>query len=409
VTFINVTPGTSNPTIEVTFDPVNDPLSVTTNWYDITPYLVSYTRNPVRTNEFDQPQPATATLVLRNDDARFTPDYSPGPYYGGLIPYRRFRVRAQWAGVTYNRYFGYATDWPQNWDEAGHNPTVTLQLVDALEPTSTYDLQGQSFISNLSGQALQNVLTVAGISSYSLDTGNSTIAAQGPLQPQSYALQMIQDITATENGVTFADGSGTIQFHDRHRRLVGGASNTVQGTIGDGVGEIPYANPQPEWGDVWPIVQVTPFGGSLQQWTNTTGTGHFFQQTLNFPTSGNYLSSNSTEALSAAQYIANRYEATSTRVVSVDLIGAAMTSAWPTILGLDTSSRVVFRRRPLNDGVPSGQVISLNQFVEGYGDTVVVGQDWRVSVALSPADIQSYWLLGDSTYGLLGETTTLGY
>lgn len=399
--------GSSNPSLLVQLDWTNDPGYPGVSWEDITPYVVSYSRQPVRTNEFDQPSPATATITLRNDDSRFTPDNSSGPYYGGLKPYRRMRVLAQWSGVTYPRYYGYVTDWPQTWDDYGLNQTVTLSLVDNLTPLETYDLQGQSFASKLAGAAIQDVLTAAGITSSSLDTGNSTIVASGILPTQSYAAQRIKDIAASENGVVYADGAGVVNFHDRHRRITGGASATVQGTIGDGGGsEIPYTAPQPTYGDVWPIVQVTPNGGTVQTATVAAGTSSYFNKTLNFPTGGTYLVSSATEAALAAQYIANRYSSPITRITNVTLIGADAPSLWPTILSLDVSSRVIFKRSHFPG---AGSTISLNEFVEGYGDDVQIGQDWRVNVPLSPADAQSYWLLGDSTYGLLGQTTRLGY
>lgn len=408
--FRRVMPGGICPDIEVTFDWNNDPTSGVTTWTDITPYLVSYSRSPVRTNEFDMPGPAQATLVLRNDDARFTPDNASGPYFGGLKKYRRIRVRAQWAGVTYGRFWGYVVDWPQSWDNAGKNQYVTLTLSDAMTPLEVYDLQGQSFASKLSGAAIQDVLTAANIASSSLDAGNSTIVAAGPLGAQSYALQRIKDISASENGVCYADGSGVINFHDRHRRLVGGLSVAVQATIGDGPGEIAYADPQPEFGDVWPVVQVTPSGGSVQQASLAAGMASFFGRTLNFPTGGTYLVASASEALSAAQYLANRYGQPVTRIKNLSLIGVQNPSVyWPLILNLDTSDKVVFRRRPYVNGAQTAGTISLTQFVEGYGEDVKVGEDWRVSVPLSPADIQSYWVLGDSVYGLLGQTTRLGY
>ena len=92
-----------NPTIEVSFDYTHDPTSSAYTWTDISSFVVSYQRDPIRANEFDQPGPAGAQIVLRNDDARFTPDNASGPYYGGLKKYRRMRVRCKWAGVTYNR------------------------------------------------------------------------------------------------------------------------------------------------------------------------------------------------------------------------------------------------------------------------------------------------------------------
>jgi hypothetical protein len=409
VAFLDVLKGGICPTIEVAFDYQNDPTSVTTTWTDITPYLVSYSRSPVRANEFDQPGPAGASFVFRNDDARFIPDNTTGPYYGNLKPYRRIRVRAQWAGVTYNRYFGYIVDWPQSWDQYGLNQYVQINAVDALAPLEIYDLQGQSFSSKLTGAAIQDVLTAAAVPSSSLDTGNSTIVASGTLSTGAYALQRIKDIAATENGVCYANGAGVVNFHDRHRRITGGASVNSQGTIGDGgPGEIPYTDPRPAFGDVWPIVNVTPNGGSVQTATNAAAAASFFNRTLNYPTGGSYLVSSATEAALAAQYISNRYSTPTTRINQVTLIGTANPQMWATILNLDTSNKVLFKRRYRSNGAISG-TITLTEFVEGYADDVQIGKDWRITVPLSPADIQSYWLLGDSVYGLLGQTTRLVY
>jgi hypothetical protein len=406
--FLDVMKGGICPQIEVTFDYTNDPSSGVFTWTDITPYVRSYSRNPVRTNEFDMPGPAGATLVLNNQDARFTPTNASGPYFGGLKPYRRFRVRALWNGVTYGRFWGYVTDWPEAWDNAGKLQTVTLQLVDAMAPLEVFDLQGRSFGAKLSAAALTDVVSAAGLTLTTIDTGNSTIVASGVLPAQSYAMQRIKDICATENGVCYADGSGNLVFHDRHHRLFN--NTAVSATIGDGPGEIAYTNPQPLIGDVWPVVQVVPNGGAVQQASLAAGVASYFSRTLNFPTGGTYLASSTTEALAAAQYLSSRYGAPITRIQSVELIGVQSPStAWPLILAMDTSSKVVFRRRPLVNGAPTAGTISLTQYVEGYGETVVPGQDWRVSVPLSPADIQSYWVLGDAVYGLLGVTTKLAY
>lgn len=403
----------NTPTLEVSFDYTNDPTSSTYTWTDITPYVVAYSRDPVRSSEFDQPGPAGASVTLRNDDGRFTPDNASGEYYGGLKKYRRLRVRAQWGGVTYNRYWGFVLDWPQSWQEAGKDQTVTVRLVDALAPLETYDLQGQSFSSELSGAAVGDALSAAGAwgsgtaasPARSLDAGISTIVASGTLPERSYAMQRLKDICASEMGVTFADGGGTICFHDRHHRLGG----TVQGTIGDAAGAVRYEDPDPQFGDVWPIVQVTPAGGSVAQVsTVSSGTASYFKRTLTYPTAGAYQVSDSAEALAAAQYLSNRYSDPVTRVDQVTAIGARDSTVWPTLLGFDTSDLVVFERRFLVSGTVGG-TISLNQIVEGYGDDVTIGSDWRVRLAMSPADMQTYWLAGDSALSLAGITTRGGY
>ena len=405
------------PKIEVSFDYTNDPTSDTYTWTDISSFVVSYSRDPVRANEFDQPGPAGASVTLRNDDGRFTPDNASGPYFGGLKKYRRMRVRAQWNGVTYPRYWGFVLDWPQSWASAGKDQTVTVRLVDALTPLQTYDLNGQSFASEKSGAAISDALTAAGAKgsgtgaspAWSLDTGISTIVASGTVTVGSYAAQRLKDIGASEMGLTFADGAGTIQFHDRHHRLTNASSITAQGTVGDTAGAVRYDAPNPMFGDVWPIVQTTPSGGTVAQVTTVTaGTASYFQQTLTYPTAGQYLVSDSAEALAATQYLSNRYSNPVTRVDTVSTIGVHDSTMWPTLLNLDTSDLVLFQRRFLVNGVVGG-TISLNQIVEGYGDEVTIGKDWRVMLAMSPADTQRYWLAGDSVLSDAGTTTIGGY
>lgn len=398
--------GTVVPTIEVAVDLDNDPTAGTTTWTDITRYVVSYSRQPVRNNEFDQPNTSTGSLVLRNDDARFIPDNAAGPYYGKLKKLRRVRVRAQWAGVTYNRFFGYVEDWPQTWAQAGRDQHLTVTMKDNFTPLETYDLAGQSFASASSGTAIRSVLAAAGVTAVNLDGGQSTVAASGTLS-STFALQRIHDIAASENGVCYPDGGGTVVFHDRRHRLTG-SGTVVAATIGDAAGEIPYVDADPAYGDVWPIVRVTAFGGTAEVATNTAGTASYFQRTLNFPPSGSYQVASQSEAKAAAQYLAARYSDPSTRVRSVTLLGGRAPNLWGNILGLDTSSLVLFRRRFLSSGTVAGTV-SFQGFVEGYGEQVTVGQDWRVQMPLSPADMQQYWLAGVPGYSEAGTTTVAGY
>ena len=405
--------GATSPSIEISFDWQNDPTSVTQTWTDITPYVVSYSRQPVRTNEFDQPPPATATVVLRNDDNRFTPDNPAGPYFGGLKKFRRIRVRCQWAGVTYNRFWGYVQDWPQTWAQAGTDQTVTLNLADGLfqyvntdygavktrsytTPSST--VSSGFAISSIVGTALPSNLD-AGRSQVDAPSNIFLIAGNYVYGAGSYGLSMLHDIAASENGVVYADGGGTIVFHDRAHRVNVASS----ATIGDGgPGEIPYIDPQPIYGDVWSVVAVTPHGAtSPLSSINAAGQSSYFSQTLNYPSGGTYLVASSSEAQGAADYLSARYSNPVTRFPSVELVGANNPAMWPTILALDTSSLVTFKRR-----LPNGQTITLTEFVEGYGDTVQVGSDWRVQVPLSPAGIQTAWVLGTSA---LATNTTLFY
>jgi hypothetical protein len=64
-------------------------------WTDVTAYVSAeskVTGRFGRSTEFDDVGPSTCTLVLRNDDGRFTPDSAGSPYYPDVIEGRRIRV-----------------------------------------------------------------------------------------------------------------------------------------------------------------------------------------------------------------------------------------------------------------------------------------------------------------------------
>lgn len=49
------------------------------------------------------------TMQLQNSDRRWSPDNEDSPYAGTLLPYRRVKVMAEFAGSTYPLYTGYAS------------------------------------------------------------------------------------------------------------------------------------------------------------------------------------------------------------------------------------------------------------------------------------------------------------
>jgi hypothetical protein len=62
------------------------------------------------------------------------------------------------------------------------------------------------------------------------------------------------------------------------------------------------------------------------------------------------------------------------------------------------------KRRP--QGV--GPAITLVVLIEGVQHNVDVNPlRWTTTLLLSPADIQQYWILGDTTLSVLGTTTRL--
>jgi hypothetical protein len=97
-------------------------------WTDLAAYVVAVTTQRGRNKESGAFETGHLAVTLRNDDRRFDPDHSTGPYYGKLRPNRRIRVRATYdAGLgpfTYDVWFGYIDRITQQW--AGPNDSTAV-------------------------------------------------------------------------------------------------------------------------------------------------------------------------------------------------------------------------------------------------------------------------------------------
>jgi hypothetical protein len=105
-------------------------------WTDVTTYASAESKVSVRagrTTEFDDVGPSTCTLVLRNDDGRFTPDSAGSPYYPDVIEGRRIRVTVTESAVDYPLFTGSILSWEPNYSSGMLDTgTVTVTANDAL-------------------------------------------------------------------------------------------------------------------------------------------------------------------------------------------------------------------------------------------------------------------------------------
>jgi hypothetical protein len=57
------------------------------------------------------------SLTLYNQDGRFDPTNTSGPYYPNVQDYVPYQMQAVWSGVSYGVATGYIERWPQEWDD----------------------------------------------------------------------------------------------------------------------------------------------------------------------------------------------------------------------------------------------------------------------------------------------------
>lgn len=102
-------------TVEIAF---NAGWTGTPTWTDVTDYVrhsdaisISHWREA----EGEECSPSSLSLVLNNEDGRFTPGNSASPHYPNVTKGRRIRVRSSVNGVTYDRFNGYVDEWTVEW------------------------------------------------------------------------------------------------------------------------------------------------------------------------------------------------------------------------------------------------------------------------------------------------------
>lgn len=76
-------------------------------WTDVSAYVVNVNTRRGRNKQTGAFETGTMTVLARNDDRRFDPDYAAGPYYGNLRPNRRIRFRMTYSATTYYVFQGY--------------------------------------------------------------------------------------------------------------------------------------------------------------------------------------------------------------------------------------------------------------------------------------------------------------
>lgn len=125
-------------TVEIAFG--SDPGAASPTWTDVTQYLKKFTVHRGRADELAAFSAGQVQMTLSNEDRRFDPTYAAGPYYPNVIPMRRIRIRVTWAGVIYDVFNGYATNWRQLYDPPADAECV-LEATDAFKVLGNISLR----------------------------------------------------------------------------------------------------------------------------------------------------------------------------------------------------------------------------------------------------------------------------
>lgn len=410
--------GPGDTSVIVEFSPTTGPMD-TPVWVDITPQTrtaagVSIRRG--RSQELDDFQAGTASLTLNNRGRLFDPTYTAGPYYGNLRPHCQFRISLRYNSVTYTRFRGFITGWPQRFDVSKREAFVPVELVDGFgllaqasmtEALFTLDsstlgvlnqnrLGGDSAIEEeLSGARVDRVLDLVGwaTSLRDIDTGVSTMNGT---DPDGYALDYLKNVEASEDGFFYMARDGRATFVERTARYNLTRMVTSQATFSDDGSDSRYHDIGLDYdlNRVYNDVRRTREGGVEQAVEDADSIDSYFRRVHS--ASGLLLTSDS-EALANAQGFLDRYAEPAVRLPELEIRPLRdQATIFPAWLARELLDRVTVEATPMSLGAQ----YSTPQLLEGYAETFT-DSTFTVRVALSNTYDPDVLILDDATKGVL--------
>lgn len=196
--------------------------------------LVGVTARLGRSEELGAVEPARCTIILENEDGRFTPEYTAGPLYG-LLELER---AARWVGYLSDGttpaplFYGYITD--IDVDIRSHR--VIIELQDYSLFLAAYDLSLGPLEGYTTGAIIEAILDEAGFTgAREIDAGQTVIPYW--FARNTNAWDAIQTVVEHELGGLFYFRPGligeTAVFEDRHARANQSPGNTWDNVIGN--------------------------------------------------------------------------------------------------------------------------------------------------------------------------------
>ncbi len=377
-------------TVEVAFG--SAPFDTTPTWTDVTGDVRRFKTQRGRSNAVSRVGPGKATIWLDNSSGAYDPSNAAGAYSPDVDIMTPVRISADYTvpssfkldtagrGLgsplqvdTAPLFTGFVESWPQQYVD-GVDPVVPMRATDAIKLFNALETDGTPLGPANIRQAHKDVLVGAGWPAAWVDGYVSEWDTQA-FTPGGAVLRTLRRLEDTDGGMFFIEADGDSMFHNRTYRS--GLSSTV--TFGDSSTELPYTlDFDMEYDDtqLWNQVEVTRRGGTKQTSNSTASIDSYTKHVL--PRSDT-LHNTDADALTMGAGLVATYKDPHLRLDDIRFKPRRSPAlAWPVALTYDLSQNVTVKRRPA-----SGNVISLNEYVEGITHDVTVGKSWECTFIMS--------------------------
>jgi hypothetical protein len=380
---------------------------------DVSSYVQSVNTRRGRTRSITHATAGTSTIVLRNEDRRFDPEYASGPYYGNIILKGAVKIYGTIGGGVGDTqiYEGTISSWNTNY-EGPNASTVTVTCVDGLEKLSMTSLKSltdgsgnkpPTFSSELSGTRVANILDCyvatadggGGATAPIWPTGSTyrdVAAGNGTMQAKettSNAWQELQVVANSEMSQgAYVSRIGKLVYKGRLTPLGG---PTI--IFSDDGSDIPYTNVKMimDLELVFNLISLARYDvdGSLGgvPTTSSDATSQATYGVREFSRTGMLNtedSSGDAEIQNIADYIRQQFKDQDVRfdnlVVSPNILTTAQQQ---TVLELEVATGIEVQRTPQVSGASSAQV-SRDMVVDNVSHRIDKGNRWTTTFGLSP-------------------------
>ena len=268
----------------------------------------------------DQFQAATAKIRIYDQTGIWNPQNVSSPYYPNLVPMRKIRVAASYAGTTYYLFSGYITAYNYTY------PTDQVIAYLDIDASDGFRLMQLANVTTLAGTPSgqdtgTRINTILNDISWpsnlrQIETGGTESFCQADPGTARTALQAIKNVEFTEQGAFYMNGEGNAVFRSRAYIISKNGKNpTVYSNNGSGItySGITFAN------DDKTIINdaiITNIGGTAQESYNQASIDKYFQHSIN---QNNLVGLTDADALNIARiYVASR-ATNSIRIDSITL------------------------------------------------------------------------------------------
>lgn len=361
---------------------------------DITDRVITLSTDRGKNRDLDRFNSGSLNVILNNDDRAFDPNYSSSPFAGAIVPRREVRVTVDGVRTITTTI----DDWNYSYTPDGDS-RAEIQATDEFTLLARQLLTAGTATPQLSGARVNAVLDMESVdwpaSERTIDAGVSTLGAD---VFEGNALQYLQKVSDSEQGLLFIGKDGKLIFRDRLDATPTTASVTDFADDGSG---IPFTLTAVNYGSELLYNQsvVTSNAGTATASNDRSQTAYGVTS-VELDT----LVSTQLQLQNLADFLVQKYGDPEYRFetirVNLDTVGSANKA---TCLGLEIGDIINITFTPNGIGSPIqqyGQVIRINHEIETSRHDMFISVsslDW------------TFLVLDDTVFGKLDSNNALAF